>query len=188
MLVPKYCVYVHKRKDNGQIFYVGRCSRHESTRNIGLKKYRRAYDFNQRSHRWFDVLREGGGVDVEIIHVTDDKDDVCKYEHDLVDVLGRELINNGLLVNECAGGRGAPKQPNSKVTRMKKSISKIGSRNPMYGKKGFKHPNSKAVVNTMSGNLYESVSQAAEECGYKMKTLYNWLSGHRKNPTDLRFL
>ena len=38
-----------------------------------------------------------------------------------------------------------------------------------------------------SGATFDSVQIAAEKLGYKMKTLYNWLSGHRKNPTSLEF-
>ncbi len=64
---------------------------------------------------------------------------------------------------------------------------KIGDKNPMFGKIGKDHPNSRRVVNVKTGGIYDSVLLAAEYHGYKMKTLYNWLSGHRKNPTDLRF-
>lgn len=72
------------------------------------------------------------------------------------------------------------------VRRMK-SITKIGTRNPMYGRTGAAHPNSRMVRDTDSGIVYESVQIAAVALGYKMKTLYNWLSGHRQNPTTLEF-
>lgn len=67
------------------------------------------------------------------------------------------------------------------------AATKIGDKNPMYGKTGADHPNSRKVRDTETGALYDSVLIAANATGYKMKTLYNWLSGHRKNPTTLEF-
>ena len=65
--------------------------------------------------------------------------------------------------------------------------SKWGKDNPMYGKTGKDHPMSRQVINIKTSKAYESVDEAAVACGFKMKTLYNWLSGHRPNKTDLRF-
>lgn len=64
--------------------------------------------------------------------------------------------------------------------------SKFGKNNPNFGKRGTGL--SRKIKDIESGKIYISVSEAAEVCGYKMKTLYNWLSGHRKNPTSLRFV
>ncbi|MFH2034583.1 MAG: hypothetical protein ABIJ26_07810 [Candidatus Margulisiibacteriota bacterium] len=68
------------------------------------------------------------------------------------------------------------------------AASKYGAMNPMYGRTGKDHPNTRRVINVKTNGVYESVTQAADANGYKMKTLYNWLTGHRKNPTDLRFI
>jgi hypothetical protein len=65
------------------------------------------------------------------------------------------------------------------------SASKIGTNNPMYGKTGAAHPNSRKVIDRATGEIYDSVQIAADALGYKMKTLYNWLSGHRPNTTTL---
>lgn len=184
MLVKKYAVYMHCRKDNGVPFYIGCCSRHDNTRNVGDKKYRRAFDFKQRRRRWFDVVADAGGVDVEIVFTSNDKQTAFSMERDLVDTYGRENFNNGMLVNECLGGEGAPGQYNSIETRRKKSLQQTGYSNSMYGKEGA---NARSVVDTVTGVKYRTVSIAADALGHNMKTLYNWLSGHRKNPTNLRF-
>lgn len=76
------------------------------------------------------------------------------------------------------------KLPESWKNNIKKS--KLGSKNPNFGKRGTGL--SRKIRDIKTGETYISVSEAAESCGYKMKTLYNWLSGHRKNPTDLRFI
>lgn len=62
-----------------------------------------------------------------------------------------------------------------------------GPNNYMRGRTGREHPNSRLVLNQATGAVYDSVTLAAAAYGYKLKTLYNWLSGHRINPTSLRF-
>ena len=65
--------------------------------------------------------------------------------------------------------------------------TKYGEQNPMFGRTGEKHPNSKKVIDISTGVIYNSVKEAAESNGIKMKTLYNFLSGHRPNKTTLKF-
>ena len=65
------------------------------------------------------------------------------------------------------------------------AATKAGALNPMYGKTGSSHPMSRRVRDRASGVIYDSVKIAADAMGLKMKTLYNWLSGHRPNPTTL---
>lgn len=65
--------------------------------------------------------------------------------------------------------------------------AKLGAQNPMHGKTGAAHPKSRKVRDRASGAMYDSVQIAADALGFKMKTLYNWLSGHRPNPTALEF-
>lgn len=65
--------------------------------------------------------------------------------------------------------------------------TKLGEKNPMYGKVGANHHNSRKVRDAVTGAEYGSVKIAAEATGFAMKTLYNWLSGHRKNPTTMEF-
>lgn len=62
-----------------------------------------------------------------------------------------------------------------------------GENNHMYGRTGDRHPVSRAVVCTVTGERYPSISAAAEARGIKMKSLYNKLTGHRKNETGLVF-
>lgn len=65
--------------------------------------------------------------------------------------------------------------------------SKIGELNHRYGRRGQETPNARYVLNEVNGIFYESVTEASESVGIKMKTLYNMLSGHRKNKTNLIF-
>ena len=65
--------------------------------------------------------------------------------------------------------------------------TKIGELNPMYGKTGELSHRSRKVIDTNSGIIYNSVTEAAEANGLKMKTLYNLLSGHRQRKINLKF-
>lgn len=67
------------------------------------------------------------------------------------------------------------------------SAAKMGKANPMHGRKGAASPMSRKVRDRTTGAVYDSVQLASEARGCKMKTLYNWLSGHRPNPTTLEF-
>lgn len=181
-----YYVYIHKRKDNGTPFYVGCATRQDKIR--GKHKYKRAYDFGQRKPDWFKIRDLADGVVVEIFFETKNRKEAFDRETEIINKLGRIRFNDGLLTNECDGGSGCPNQTGTVESRRKKSITKLGTLNPMYGKTGKDHPTTRRVINVKTSKIYESVSEAAYECGFKMKTLYNWLSGHRKNMTDLRFI
>lgn len=65
--------------------------------------------------------------------------------------------------------------------------TKYGSNNPMYGKTGILSHRSRKVIDTNTGEVYDSVSIAAKKHELKMKTLYNMLSGHRPNKYNLKF-
>lgn len=88
------------------------------------------------------------------------------------------------------GGNGGVVKKGDKLPdwwRKRISSAVTGSGNSMYGKIGAAHHNSRRVINTENGAQYDSVLIASEAVGMKMKTLYNMLSGHRPNKTNLRF-
>lgn len=177
-----YYVYTHSRQDTGVVFYVGCASL--QPRKRGKHQYQRAYDFGQHTEAW--KKEAANGVIVQIIFETRDRQEAFTFEHDLVDLYGRRNNGTGYLVNECAGGQGAPEQPSTPSSRAKKSQAQRGKLNSMYGRTGALHGMSCPVIDTQAGVFYESVGEAAQHYGFKMKTLYNWLSGFRRNPTSLR--
>jgi len=88
------------------------------------------------------------------------------------------------------GNGGVVKKGDKLPASWRKNISEgqKGPNNYMLGRTGKDHPTTRRVIDVKTSKIFESVTEAAELCGYKMKTLYNWLSGHRKNPTNLRFI
>lgn len=69
------------------------------------------------------------------------------------------------------------------VAKIAKGVS--GASNPMFGKRGQETPMAKHVLDLATGIYWESVTEASEIYGHKMKTLYNKLSGFRRNNTNL---
>lgn len=185
-MTKTYYVYLHRRVDTGVVFYVGCATKHYQKRGKN-HQYSRAHDFTLRTACWLTERDSAGGVEVQILLETHDRNFAFSEEQRLIAKFGRCDLGRGILVNQTDGGSGAGGQIGTANSRHLKSIGKLGALNPMYGKTGANHPNSRKVRDRESGATFDSVQIAAEQLGFKMKTLYNWLSGHRKNPTSLEF-
>ena len=76
-----------------------------------------------------------------------------------------------------------------KISLSKKGINLTTEHKTKIGNsvKGENNPVAKKVIDISTGVVYNSVKEAAESNGIKMKTLYNFLSGHRPNKTTLKF-
>jgi hypothetical protein len=88
-------VYLHRRGDNNEIFYVG----------IG-NNINRAYDVKNRSNKhWRSIVEKYGHI-VEIIENDLSWEDACIKEKELIKKYGRIDLNEGTLVNMTDGGEG----------------------------------------------------------------------------------
>ncbi len=85
-------VYLHKRKSDNKVFYVG----------MGYKK--RAYDFNGRNKFWHNYVKKYGNPVVEIYKDNLTKEEACKIEVNLIKKYGRRISGKGYLVNLSIGG------------------------------------------------------------------------------------
>lgn len=217
-----YFIYLHVRKDTGQVFYVGK-----GTKTV-KKQYERAYITDKRNPFWQAIAKKVG-YQVVVFAEFFTEDDAFSMERSLIAEY-KLTRDGGSLCNLTLGGEGCSGINPSQETRKKLSImaskprsnawvtsirkarknggnsgvvklgdklpeqwrknialKKIGALNPMHGVTGGKHPMSRPVIHINAGVFFDSVEDAANHYGYKMKTLYNWLSGHRLNPTALEF-
>jgi len=217
----RHYVYVHKKSDTGEVFYVGKGTVRKRKKSVD---YERAYCLSNRNKWWQRVVAKHG-VKIEIMASFVYDIDSQIFERELIAFYGR---NN--LVNLTDGGDGSAGLIISDETRIKRSVSasrprtqewinairsarknggnggvvkrgdklpeswcnaistgQCGPNNYMRGKTGEKAPNRREVINFVTGQKYPTVLLAAEAHGFNMKTLYNWLSGHRLNPTSLEF-
>jgi len=88
------CVYLHKKKSTGEVFYVG----------IGNKIRSRAKD--GRSKLWWRIV-EKHGYDIEVIEDGLTWDEAVNREIELISKYGRRDRGEGTLVNHTDGGEGS---------------------------------------------------------------------------------
>lgn len=89
-------VYIHKRTDNNQIFYVGISSDTD---------YKRASDKKSRNRYWGFIVKKIG-FEFEIIEDNLSWEDACEREKYWIKFYGRKDLNEGDLVNMTDGGDG----------------------------------------------------------------------------------
>lgn len=95
----KYYLYVHKRCDNEEIFYIG-----IGTLDRG-KYYYRAMCHRKRNQLWKRIVNKTN-YKVFIISESDNKEDIIKQEINYITIFGRKCSKNGTLANLTAGGEG----------------------------------------------------------------------------------
>lgn len=115
-------LYVHKRMDNGEIFYVG------------IGNLRRPYVKYKRSSWWKNIVKIYG-YEVEIIKENLSWEEACELEKFYIKKIGREDLGLGSLINMSDGGDGL----SNPSDEWKKNNSKrnTGENNPNYGKTGY---------------------------------------------------
>jgi hypothetical protein len=108
-------VYQHKRKDTGEVFYVG----------IG-KEESRAYEYG-RNHLWQEVVDETE-YDIEITHRDIIYEEACSIEKYLIAFWGRKNLRLGPLTNLTDGGDTTEGYKHTQDSKKKISNSLIGFR------------------------------------------------------------
>jgi hypothetical protein len=78
---------------------------------------------------------------IQIIKENMEERDALDFEIELISKYGRKDLGTGILRNRTNGGDGTSGHINSPETKLRKSLSKQGKNNPMYGKTGEKHHN-----------------------------------------------
>jgi hypothetical protein len=118
----KLCVYLHKRNDNDEIFYIG----------IGIKN--RPYSKHSRNRYWYHIVKKYG-YSVEIIYDGLNWESACIIEIMLIEKYGRKDLGLGPLVNLTNGGDGTFGLKNPFLSSMNQKYPKKGEKNGMFGKK-----------------------------------------------------
>jgi len=102
-------VYLHKRKDTNQVFYVG----------IGHTQ-KRVNQKKGRNYDWYKEVKSSNGFVSEILYNNISWEEACLKEKELISFYGRRDLNSGILVNRTPGGDG---------------VRFFGEKNGMFGKK-----------------------------------------------------
>lgn len=156
----EYCVYIHRRKDTKQIFYVGE----------GRVRYKRPYQKSRRNPYWVNTVNKYG-YDVEIWSYWPDQQTAWQEEIKLIaffNCMGVELTNM------TAGGEGRLQHVPSKETRQK--ISEAGKGRPA------KHLKTPIAIQFLNGEcvVFPSVSEASLTLKVSRRLIRMWQTGKAK--------
>lgn len=116
-------VYLHKRKVDEVVFYVG----------VGSKD-KRAYDKSRRGKFWKDYTSKHEYL-VEIIHRDISLLEAFEIEKSLIALYGRRDLGKGPLVNQTDGGEGMKNLSEESRAKLAANKGKFGELNYFYGKK-----------------------------------------------------
>ena len=207
-------VYIHKKADTKEIFYVG----------IGNQlKYKRAYELTKtrRSKEWTQVF-EKHGVEVEIYADNLTRKQAIEIEISIIDKYGRIDLGTGVLVNMTKGGDGFyelsyevknrnPRNRGQKraehatqitkekltgrvlsdETKHKMRLAKLGKKQSREHlekrKQGLKntHYKGRTILNIETNETFRSISEAARFYKMDIGTLNKKLNGKINNNTKL---
>lgn len=184
------CLYIHTRKTDGGIFYVG----------IGNEK--RPYSKSNRNQYWYNVVNKYD-YNIIIIKIGMSWEEACDLEIKMIAFYGRIIpskqnLNYGCLVNMSDGGEGNK----GAVWNEESRINRSNENNPMFGKThtdefkkkksetsiGENNPKSKKVICNITGKIYGCIKDASEDIGINYFTLHSYLKNKRPNKTSLRYL
>lgn len=176
-------VYAHRRKDNGEIFYIG----------MGVCE-KRANNFSSRNRYWKSVERQYGAY-VDVLATNLSVKDAEELEMFLIEEIG---IDN--LTNITRGGqKGRLGDRKTKEEREKISKSRMGikfsqeqkdkiSQSKKGQNKGIKNNKSVQVYCGTLDKTFECILDCAAELGYSRQYIQDMITGRRTNKFGLKKL
>ena len=197
-------VYLHRRMDTNEVFYVG----------IGVDK-KRSNNKTRRNKYWKNIVNKHGYT-VEILHENISHDECREIEIDLIRKYGRKDLGTGSLCNLTDGGEGVlglivsdeTKRKLSEInkgkkvsdeTRRKLSEMNKGEKHPFFGKTGEGNPffgkkHSEETLKKMSESAkgrkhseetLKKISEAAKGRKHSDETRRKMRETRRKNKENL---
>lgn len=172
------CLYMHTRKSDGRIFYIG----------IGSK--RRSKSARGRNKHWYNIVKKHG-YDITILVDGLTWSRAAELEVKMISFYGRKDLKLGCLVNLTHGGDGTPgrivsDEEKAKISERTKGenngmFGAYGDKNPMFGRVGELHPAFGLVRPDHSINMSGKNNPMSEKSVYDV-----WLEKYGKEEADIR--
>jgi len=171
-----FYIYLHKRADNNQVFYVGK------------GKNNRAWVKQHRSDYWNRIVQKYGLI-VELYKTNLTEEESFIIEKDLIKKFGKTNLCN---LTDGGEGLSGMKRTFSDDHKKNISLSKKGKDTWNKGKKGvqknFKGAEGNLVLDMETGIYYNSITEASLSYLYHKGHLNRMIKGDRKNKTNLRYV
>ena len=161
-----YYLYRHIRLDTNEVFYIGIGKKCKTGRKF---KYKRAYDFTQRSKFWKRVYNKSiKNIKVEFLLESNDRQFIKQKEIEFIALYGRKNLGLGHLVNLTNGGDCPSEESFSEKRKLKLKELKKGF---MPCSKFFENSRKTHIIKVyqydLKGNFireFESLTEAAKNC------------------------
>lgn len=168
----KFYVYLHRRADNGNVFYVGKG---QGNRHIVHTSRNTHWKNTSRKYGWFS----------EIIYRCNNEEIALELEELIILTIGVDNLCNMIISNRGNSGFNHSIESRNKMSISKKgiipwnkgvrceyaSIRMSGKNNPMYGKKKIhsleaiekmRKKNGTLVCDSHTGIFYDSITEASQ--------------------------
>ena len=179
--VNKFYIYYHINPLKNEIFYVGK--------GFGNRAYTKSY----RNKHWHNTVNKYGYI-IDIVEENLSEDDAFKLEKFYINKIGRRDLDKGTLVNMTDGGEGPSGLKWSDESKEKRRIIQLGRKISKKTKEKMsianlgKNLKGRSVIDDNTGIIYQSIREASRFINMNEGTLWNQLTGRRKNKTNLRIL
>ena len=194
-------IYRHIRLDKNEPFYIGIGTKMDDFYGYS-EEYKRALCNTRRSIFWNNIVNKTEyRVDIILDNLT--WKEACEKEIELIKLYGRKDLGLGILVNLTDGGDGQTKRVWSKELRERQSKTHKGLNTWTKGIKRSKETIEKArvsqkktaarlrgkkVINIITSEVYDSITDASHLNNIKRGMLIKMLHNKKFNETNLRFL
>ncbi len=162
-----FFVYVHKRPDTGEVFYVGKGTW------TPKKAYGRSRSGDNRNPMWLRIVaKNGGAFDAEIVAEFDSESDAFDLERDLIKRHGRKHLGVGTLANMTDGGEGAVGRivRAETIEKLRRAMAGRPPRHPLGPMLGRQHsPESRAAISAASSGSSNPMFGKRHGEGYRQK-------------------
>lgn len=168
-------IYLHRRLDNNEVFYVGRGTvSHKSSGNHHKNTFRRAYVKHTHNKHWLRITEKTPWI-VEIIEDNLSWEKSLEMEIHYIKLYGRKNINEGCLVNFTNGGEGTLGFKPSELSKETQRKRMLSEQNPMK-----KNINKQNQTIRMKNNNPMKNSQTKQKVSDTHKLL--WSDGTNNHP------
>lgn len=165
--MTSFFIYLHRRPDTGEVFYVGKGSR------TPKKAYGRSHSGENRNPMWRRIVEKcGGRFDVEVLVDFFTEADAFTMERALIQHFGRRNQGLGSLANMTDGGEGTVGrivQPET-IERYRRATAGMMPRHPLGPMLGRKHTAAaRAAISAASSGENNPMFGQRHGPGYRAK-------------------